>query len=432
VNATDLNTTLNAGATYYLEVQYDTPHEYAWCQAHAGECNMYNNASYRRYNVSGTTTFSFAAVGSTVRMTPATNAWTGATSAPIEPAPGVDGRAFVVYKVTNPSAGVWHYEYAIHNQNLDRSIQSFSVPLGCGITVSNLGFHAPPNHPGFPNDGTVGNAGFSNAVWTSNQTLDALSWSSETLAQNPNANAIRFGTLYNFRFDSDRPPQAANATIGFFKTGTSITVGIQGPSPDACTSATPTPTPAPTATPSATATPTPATTPTPTSTPTPISISGAISYCSNPVPGPVPDVTLTLTGSVPGSTLSDGSGNYTFASLASGGSYTVTPTKTTLAPGTGNLNIVDVIAVQKQALTGIFLSGCALTAADVNGDTAVNTVDVIAIQRFFLGQLTGIANVGKYQFSPANRSYPGIGSDQTGQNYDTLIFGDVASPFVQP
>ena len=63
-------------------------------------------------------------------MIPATGAWTGATSALVEPEPGVDGRAFVVYKVTNPSAGVWHYEYAIHNQNLDRSIQSFSVPLG--------------------------------------------------------------------------------------------------------------------------------------------------------------------------------------------------------------------------------------------------------------------------------------------------------------
>ncbi len=169
---------------------------------------MYNNASYRRYNVTGTTSFTFSAVGSAVRMTPATNAWTGATSATIEPEPGVDGRAFVVYKVTNPSAGVWHYEYAIHNQNLDRSIQSFSVPLGSGITVSNIGFHAPPNHPGFPNDGTVGNAGFSNAAWTSNQTASALSWSTETFAQNPNANAIRLGTLYNFRFDSNRPPQA--------------------------------------------------------------------------------------------------------------------------------------------------------------------------------------------------------------------------------
>ncbi len=264
VNASDLNTTLNAGATYYLEVQYDSPHEFAWCQAHPGECNMYNNASYRRYNVTGTTSFTFASVGATVRMTPATGAWTGATSSTIEPEPGVDGRAFVVYKVTNPSAGVWHYEYAIHNQNLDRSVQSFSVPLGCGITVTNTGFHAPPNHPGFANDGTVGGAGFSNAVWTPNQTLDSLTWNTETFAQNPNANAVRFGTMYNFRFDSDRPPQAAMATVGFFKTGAPITVAIQGPAPDVCTGVTPTPFPTPT--PSATATPvaTPTATPTPT------------------------------------------------------------------------------------------------------------------------------------------------------------------------
>ena len=231
VEASDLNTTLNPGATYYAEAQYVTPHEYAWCQAHPGQCNMYNNASYRRFNVSGTTSFTFSPVGSTVRMTPAINAWTGATINPIEPAPGVDGRAFIAYKVTNPVAGVWHYEYAIYNQNLDRAIQSFSVPLGCGITVSNLGFHAPPNHPGFANDGTLGNAGFSNAAWTSNQTASALSWNSETFAQNQNANAIRWGTLYNFRFDSNRPPQAANATIGFFKTGTPITVGNPGSCP---------------------------------------------------------------------------------------------------------------------------------------------------------------------------------------------------------
>ena len=235
VDVNDLNTSLNPGATYFAEAQYVVPHEYTWCQSHPGQCNMYNNASYRRYSVTGINQpFSFSSVGSTVRMTPAINAWTGATINTIEPEPGVDGRAFVAYKVTNPSAGVWHYEYAVNNQNLDRGIQSFSVPLGCGMTVSNLGFHAPINHPGIANDGTQGSAGYSNTAWTSNQTASALSWSSETFAQNQNANALRWGTLYNFRFDSDRPPQAANATIGFYKTGTPITVGIQGPSPDSC------------------------------------------------------------------------------------------------------------------------------------------------------------------------------------------------------
>jgi hypothetical protein len=264
VAKSDLDTTQNTGATYYAEAQYDTPQEYAWCQAHPGQCNMYNNASYRQFNVSGTTFFTFTPAGETVRMTPATDAWTGSTSVTVEPEPGVDGRAFVVYKVTNPSAGVWHYEYAIHNQNLDRSIQSFSVPLGTGANISNIGFHAPPNHPGFPNDGTVGNTGFSNDPWTPNQMPSALAWTCETLAQNPNANAIRFGTLYNFRFDADQPPQSASATVGFFKTGSPITVGIQAPGGGGST---PTPTPTATATATATATVTP--TPTATSTPAP-------------------------------------------------------------------------------------------------------------------------------------------------------------------
>jgi hypothetical protein len=40
--------------------------------------------------------------------------------------------------------------------------------------------------------------------------------------------------LYNFRFDSNRPPQIAVATIGYFKTGSPSTVVIQGPTPDSC------------------------------------------------------------------------------------------------------------------------------------------------------------------------------------------------------
>src|SRR5438094_1256464 len=130
VNVSDLDPTQNAGATYYFEGQYVTPHEYVWCQSHAGECNMYNNASYRRFNVSGgPNNFTFSGVGSTIRMQPAIMTWTGATVSQVEPDPGNDGIWFMGYKVTNPSAGVWHYEYAVYNENLDRGIHSFSVPL---------------------------------------------------------------------------------------------------------------------------------------------------------------------------------------------------------------------------------------------------------------------------------------------------------------
>jgi hypothetical protein len=126
---------------------------------------------------------------------------------------------------------VWHYEYAIYNQNLDRGIQSFSVPMGAGVSMSNVGFHAPPQHPGWSADGTVGNAGYSSTPWTQTNLEGGVQWGAESFAQNPNANAIRWGTMYNIRFDSNRPPTTVNATIGFFKTGSPITVAVQGPAP---------------------------------------------------------------------------------------------------------------------------------------------------------------------------------------------------------
>jgi hypothetical protein len=229
---TDLSTTNNPGATYYAEGQYITPHEYAWCQSNPGQCNQYNNVSYRRYNVIGTASpFSFSPAASTVRQQAAIAAWTGSTQVHLRPDPGNDGIGIVAYKVTNTSPGVWHYEYAIYNQNIDRAIASFSVPIGAGVTLSNVGFHAPPQHPGWSGDGTVGNQGFSSTPWTPSQVGGAITWATESFAQNQNANALRWGTMYNYRFDSNRPPTNVDATVGFFKTGNPVTVQVQGPSP---------------------------------------------------------------------------------------------------------------------------------------------------------------------------------------------------------
>ena len=223
VASSDLNPAQNSGATYFAEGQYVTPHEYAWCQSHPGQCNMYNNASYRQFTVTGSgDNYTFSPSGSTARMQAAINAWqtiAGATVNRIEPDPGNDGIWFMGYKVTNPSTGVWHYEYALYNQNLDRSIQSFSVPIGPGVTISNIGFHAPRQEPGWANDGTQGNTGFSSTPWNVTQDASSITWNTETFAQNQNANAIRFGTLYNFRFDADQAPNPTNATVGYFKTG---------------------------------------------------------------------------------------------------------------------------------------------------------------------------------------------------------------------
>ena len=170
-------------------------------------------------------------------------------------------------------------------------------------------------------------------------------------------------------------------------------------------------------------------TPTATATAAGIMISGNVSYCSNPVPGPVPGVTLTITGTSP--RVTDSSGNYSFL-VPPGANITVTPSKAPLVPGgpgSSGIGTADVIAIQKHYLGITALTGCRLTAADCAAPAGINTVDTLAVQKFFL-QLNGTGNVGQYQFTPASRFYTNVTVNQTNQNYDTLVLGDVTAPYV--
>ncbi len=394
VAVSDLDTTLNAGATYYGEGQYVNPHEYVWCQAHPGQCNMYNNVSYRQFSVSQSGNppfFTFGSVGSTQRMRPAINAWTGATTNQIEPEPGVDGIGFVAYKVTNPSAGIWHYEYAVYNENLDRAIQSFSVPLGCGINVSNIGFHAPPQEPGWAADGTVNNAGFSNTPWATNQTSTDLTWNSETFAQNQNANAIRWGTLYNFRFDSDRPPQAMNATVGFFKTGNPITVAIQGPTPDTCN---------------------------------PLQVTTVVSRLTHGGAGDF-DIDLPLTGE-PGVECRSGGGNYTIVvtcsnTLVSGDASVTTGSGSVAGSPTFNANTMTV------SLTGVTdVQQITVTLSNVTDNLAQVLPDTPVSMNMLIGDTNGnkSVNAGDLAQTKAQSGVP-----VTGANFreDVNVSGTVSA-----
>ena len=285
VNASDLI----SGVQYFGEAAYITPHEYAWCQAHPDQCNMFNNFSYRPFSISGLPDNpTFTPTAGTVRMQPAIQAWatTGATINQSQPDPGNDGIFFVGYKVTGPDSGVWHYEYAVFNMNLDRAIQSFSVPVGPGVNISNVEFHAPPQHPGWAHDGTQNDAGFSSTPWDVTQDASSITWNTETFATNQNANAIRWGTLYNFRFDADQGPNPTSATVGFFKTGSPMGVVVQAPGG--------VPSPTPTATPTATATATPTATATATSTPTATATATATptaTATATPPPSPTPTST---------------------------------------------------------------------------------------------------------------------------------------------
>ncbi|MBK7876279.1 MAG: hypothetical protein IPJ77_11060 [Planctomycetes bacterium] len=220
IATTDVENT-GTGTRYFGEGQYVTADDSA-----AG--NQNNNASYREMTcASGSFTFT----GTTQRQLPAIRAWavaeSGVTLTDVQ-VPG-DGLITVGSKATNLGGGQWHYEYAVYNLNSDRNVGSFSVPVPAGVTVTNIGFHDVNYHD---NDGN-GSANFSGTDWVGALSGGAVSWACQTQAQNALANAIRWGTLYNFRFDANVAPTSGVTTFGLWKTGSPASMTATGDVPGA-------------------------------------------------------------------------------------------------------------------------------------------------------------------------------------------------------
>jgi hypothetical protein len=225
VHNADLDPDMNTGARYFAEVLIVAPDDAA-----AG--NAANNASYREVVV---TPYDGAAcrieycadeVGSTEAKQPAIRAWSMSNPDVVETevrVPG-EGRFVLAAAASDLGDGWWHYEYALYNMNSDRSARAVSVPVPPEIPVENVGFHAVDYHSGEPYDGTD---------WPVAVDDLGVTWATETFDDNPNANALRWGTLYNFRFDTDAPPAPAELTITLFKPGTpaTVTAASIGPGP---------------------------------------------------------------------------------------------------------------------------------------------------------------------------------------------------------
>ena len=211
VARSDLDPATNAGAAYFAEAQYIHPQDAA-----AG--NAENNASYRRFTVGSTWSSSLGYPitysGPTVQRLPAIYAW-----ATIHNDVGIrdydvtgDGRFTLAFRTWENADGTWHYEYAIFNLNSDRCGGSFSVPIPAGVNVTNIGFKSPMYHSGDP---------YESAPWTATIANGMLTWSCAPNTQ-ANANALRWSTMYNFRFDADVPPAAitGQVSLGLWKAPT--------------------------------------------------------------------------------------------------------------------------------------------------------------------------------------------------------------------
>ena len=220
----DLTTANFPGARYIVEGAY-----MATDDAAAGKAM--NNNSYMIVNVDQSSFELLPATG-TYEQIPAIQAWRdhGLGNNTTDPSVGVfsvdvpgEGRFWIATKVTDRGDGTFLYDYAVYNMNSDRSGGSLSVPRGLGVTVTDIGFHDVNYHSGEPYD---------NTDWTNALTSAAVTWSSpQTFAQNPNSNALRWGTMYNFWFVADSAPTPGTVTLGLFKPGTPTEIAFDVPVP---------------------------------------------------------------------------------------------------------------------------------------------------------------------------------------------------------
>ncbi len=219
VRQDDLDPALNPGAQYFVEGHYIGADD----ATYGAMTNDNNNVSYRRVIVNAASYF-MSVSGPTIREEAAIYAWR-------ENDPGVtivkvdvpdEGRFTLAYRVTELGSGLWHYEYALFNLSSHRSARAFSVPVPAGIAISEVGFHDVDYHSGEP---------YSLEDWVTSLNHSRLTWSTETFAENENANALRWGTLYNFRFDAAASPTPVNGIISLFRPGSpqNVSVALLGP-----------------------------------------------------------------------------------------------------------------------------------------------------------------------------------------------------------
>ena len=194
-----------AGATFSYQAGYLVPGEADSLRA--------NNIGSRQFTPTWNgTTWS---LGDGPSFLPGTilQRWTGAT---IDSASNGadDGRYYVAVKVTGPTNGLYHYEYAVHNRDNGRGMGAFRVPVCPDAQVLNLGFHD------FDRSALTD--------WT------AAKVGAEIVFQTPgvNPNPLKWNSIFNFWFDSDAAPQTGNVVLDQYAVGPgALTVNVPSTTP---------------------------------------------------------------------------------------------------------------------------------------------------------------------------------------------------------
>jgi hypothetical protein len=171
--------------------------------------------------------FAMSLSGSTHREEPAIFAWADAMPDVVLTAADVpgDGRFWIGARASDNGDGTWSYEYAVMNLTSNQGASGFSVPIS-GAVPGAIGFHDIHHHSGEPFDSTD---------WSHETSADVLTWKTQPFAENENANALRWGTLYNFRFVASTPPAVGDVSLDLFAPGDVASVSAVTVVPSATT-----------------------------------------------------------------------------------------------------------------------------------------------------------------------------------------------------
>lgn len=192
---TDLDSLTNPGAEYFCEL-YVLSHD---------DVDHLNSVAHEPVGVSGIPggTWSFSVGGGQTSLGSAINAWPGASVSVLPEQPVDDGRVYLGAKATDLGDGTWRYEYAMFNLDMSRAVGAFSLPVGADAALTGVGFHAVLSH-GEP---------FTNDSWGWSHEGGVLTWATTPFEIDPQANPLRWGTTYNFWFETDAPPADVTASV---------------------------------------------------------------------------------------------------------------------------------------------------------------------------------------------------------------------------
>jgi len=214
LNALDSDLDL-PGAAYFYEADYLV----------RGDADLENNIGSRVCTMSWNGSvwqFSTPSSDNPLVNGPAINRWgdlrtTGGVDS-------TDGYFTLAVAVSDAGGGLYHYEYALFNRNSALGAHSFSVPVGDAV-ISNLGFH----------DSDYDAAD----DWAATLDGGVLTWATDDFETNPQANALGYDLLYNFRFDADAPPGDVDAEVALFRPHVPGTLALATRGPNAASSVRP-------------------------------------------------------------------------------------------------------------------------------------------------------------------------------------------------